>query len=247
MNPLKALIDIIYPPKCHICDAFLDPVEGELNGESTSICEACFSDLVPIESPYCPICSIPFVSREGDSHLCEDCMRKRPFFSALAAPYVFDGALMSAVHAFKYGTKSYLINPLGPLLTRFARDLFLKTDGLLIMPVPLHPKRLRQRGFNQSALLARHVAKALNTDLDISSLMRIKYTVPQTGLNKKERQKNIRGAFQVQTSAKIKKKKILLIDDVATTGNTLNECARMLRKSGCKDVFSLVLARAVNF
>jgi ComF family protein len=151
---------------------------------------------------------------------------------------------MDAIHQFKYGSKSYLSESLGPLFAQFAGSLFRKSDSLLTMPVPLHPKRLRERGFNQSLLLARHVAVQLDTDLDFLSLRRIKYTSPQTGLGKEERRKNVRNAFQLMHSEAVKGKTVLLVDDVATTGNTLNECARILKKSGSRDVFCLVLARA---
>ena len=112
------------------------------------------------------------------------------------------------------------------------------------MPVPLHLKRLRQRGFNQSLLLARHVADRLQCELDFLSLRRVRYTLPQTGLGKDERRKNVRGAFHLKDPEIVKGKTVLLVDDVATTGNTLNECSRVLKKAGCNEVFCLVLARA---
>ncbi len=154
---------------------------------------------------------------------------------------------MKAIHLFKYGSKILLGESLGPLLARFAETRILDTGHLLTMPVPLHPRRLRERGFNQSLVLARHVAGHLQTELDFLSLRRIKYTLPQTGLGKKDRQKNVRQAFGVTDHEAIKGKTILLVDDVSTTGNTLNECAKVLRKSGCKRVLCLVLARAGNF
>jgi len=113
------------------------------------------------------------------------------------------------------------------------------------MPVPLHPKRLRERGFNQSLLLARQVAHRLNGELDFSSLVRPKYTTPQTTLSKKERQKNVQNAFRLKAPDVVSKKNILLVDDVATTGNTLNECARVLTLGGAKAVFCVTLAKAV--
>jgi ComF family protein len=111
------------------------------------------------------------------------------------------------------------------------------------MPVPLHPKRLRERGFNQSLLLAERVAAALNADLDFSSLKRIRYTQPQTELGSEERKKNVRKAFGVSEREAVKGRAVLLVDDVATTGSTLNECARTLKRAGCRHVFCLVLAR----
>jgi ComF family protein len=174
-------------------------------------------------------------------------LRKRPFYEAAAAPYLYEGSLMTAIHHYKYGPKSSLASSLGPLLARFAEGWIKNSDGLLTMPVPLHPKRLRERGFNQSLLLARHVAGRLQSELDFLSLRRVRYTLPQTGLGKDERRKNVRGAFELREPEMVKGKTILLVDDVSTTGNTLNECARVLKKAGCKKVLCLVLARAGSF
>ena len=241
MNIFSDLIDAVYPPRCHICHDFLQCGQPE-NG-SGFFCQACSDDFNPITSPICPVCSAPLDASQED-HWCEDCLRKRPHYEATHACYLYDGAVMDVIHQFKYGAKSYLSESLGPLFAQFTGNLFLKSDKLLTMPVPLHPKRLRERGFNQSLLLARHVAVQLGTDLDFLSLRRIKYTSPQTGLGKEERRKNVRNAFQLTHSEAVKGKTVLLVDDVATTGNTLNECARILKKSGSRDVFCLVLARA---
>jgi ComF family protein len=150
---------------------------------------------------------------------------------------------MTAVHELKYGARSQVALSLGPLLANFAKQ-WLPSQVGMTMPVPLHPKRLRERGFNQSLLLAKPVAGVLGTQLDFLSLRRVKSTQPQTGLGKAERRKNVRRAFEVANPAAINEKTILLVDDVATTGNTLNECARVLRRAGSKKVFCVVFARA---
>ena len=111
------------------------------------------------------------------------------------------------------------------------------------MPVPLHPKRLRERSFNQSLLLARHVARRLGFELDFLSLRRVRYTQPQTGLKKDQRRKNVRKAFDLKAPDVVKGRDVILVDDVTTTGNTLNECARVLKRSGAKNVFCVTLAR----
>ena len=114
------------------------------------------------------------------------------------------------------------------------------------MPVPLHPKKLRERGFNQSLLLARHIAAQLDVELDFLSLRRIRYTQPQTGLKRDERRKNVRKAFGLKDPKAVRGRTVLLVDDVTTTGNTLNECARLLKRSGAEDVYSAVLARTAG-
>jgi len=244
MNLLSKFIDIIYPPRCPICRKFLwDNRTGD-KSNGVSFCEACFSDFKKIRSPLCPICWRPFVSQVEEDHPCEDCLRTKPFYEAAAAPYLFEGSLMTAIHKYKYGPKSFLADYLGPLLAHFAERWGVTSDDFLAMPVPLHLKRLRQRGFNQSLLLARHVADRLQCELDFLSLRRVRYTLPQTGLGKDARRKNVRGAFHLKDPEIVKGKTVLLVDDVATTGNTLNECSRVLKKAGCNEVFGLVLARA---
>lgn len=150
---------------------------------------------------------------------------------------------MTAIHQCKYGRKSHLAETLGPLLATFSRTWLNHLNSPLIMPIPLHPVRLRERGFNQSLLLARFVMSALDAELDFLTLRRIRYTQPQTGLKRDERRKNVRRAFGVVDGEALEGRSIILVDDVATTGNTLNECARVLKRAGAKRVFGLVLAR----
>jgi ComF family protein len=150
---------------------------------------------------------------------------------------------MEAIHQFKYAGKSHLAGSLGLLLTSFAKRWADGAHGYLMMPVPLHPRRLRERGFNQSLLLARYAAPLLDAELDFLSLRRIRYTQPQTGLKSEERRKNVRRAFHIVDRKVVKGRTILLVDDVTTTGNTLNECARTLKRAGSKKVLCLTLAR----
>jgi ComF family protein len=241
---LKNFIDIIYPPRCPVCREFLVNERPERENGAATFCRTCLADFRKITSPGCPICGRTFEPEGGEDHLCEECLRKRPFFEAVGAAYLYEGALMEAIHLFKYGSRSFLADSLGPLLGQFARKWLKQADGYLTIPVPLHPKRLRERGFNQSLLLARHVSEQLHTELDFLSLRRIRYTSPQTGLGKDGRQKNVRKAFRVVKPDAVKKKTVLLVDDVFTTGNTLNECARALKRSDCDKILCLVLARA---
>lgn len=247
MNPFKSLIDVIYPPRCPICGNFFkkELCRGE-NG-AHAFCPLCNADFRRITSPLCTTCGTPFGSKEDDDHLCEDCIRKRPYFKSARAPYLYEGAIMTAIHRFKYAPKGLLADSLGPILAEFAHDWLRETNQFLAIPVPLHPRRLRERGFNHSLLLARHVAAKLTTQLDFLALRRVRYTAPQTGLKKKERQKNVRRAFQVMEPEAVKDREILLVDDVATTGSTLNECARALKRAGSKEIMCIVLARTGSF
>lgn len=244
MNLIRELADIIYPPRCAICRQFLWKSPLIKGDNSFSFCPTCIADFRHIRSPLCPICGAPFFSEIKDDHPCEDCLRKRPFYDSAGAPYRYEGPILKAIHRLKYGAKGFLADSLGPLLARFVEEWIKNPGHLLIMPVPLHPRRVRERGFNQSLLLARHVAKGLKSDLDFLSLKRVRYTLPQTRLAKKERQRNVRRAFQLKTRDAVKGKTILLVDDVVTTGNTLNECARVLKKGGSGKVFCASLARS---
>ncbi len=243
MSFFGQLIDIIYPPRCAICNRFL--WRGPLVREPLSpfFCPDCLAGFHPLASPMCPICSQPFSTAEGEDHVCEECLRRRPSYEALWACYCYEGAVLEGIQRLKYGKKGLLADALGPILARFAAERITQSRGHLIMPVPLHPRRLRERGFNQSLVLARHVAKTLRMDLDFSCLRRIRYTLPQASLAKKDRHHNVRGAFEVRDPGRIKGKSLIIVDDVVTTGSTLNECARVLKRYGAAEVFGLSLAR----
>jgi ComF family protein len=153
--------------------------------------------------------------------------------------------LRSVIQKFKYGRKVSLGKPLGRLMARGCEDFLGRCRAELIVPVPLHPKRLRWRGFNQSVLLARQVSRAYATPMDPFVLVRHRETPPQTQLSEEERRKNMRGAFTVHPNRAVKNRTILLVDDVYTSGATVNECSRALRRGGARDVYVLTLARAV--
>jgi ComF family protein len=150
---------------------------------------------------------------------------------------------MDAIQRFKYNSETQLTSSFGALFSFFAREWIPNPKGVLTIPVPLHRRRLRERGFNQSLLLAKTLSTSLGTQLDYLSFIRKRYTRAQTGLGKEERRKNVKDAFSVIYPNLIEGKKIILVDDVFTTGHTLNECAKALKKSGAVVVICLTLAR----
>ncbi len=243
MKYLSQLIDIIYPPRCHICGGFLSADEDLPS--SHNLCNECLGDLIPITHPICTICGMPFPTSKGQDHPCENCLRKRPWYDFVRTPYLYSGQLMDAIHRFKYYSETQLTSSLGTLLSSFAKGLIPNPEDFLTVPVPLHRRRLRERGFNQSLLLAKVLASDLGTQLDYLSLTRKRYTRAQTGLKKEERRKNVKDAFSVIHPEPIKGRKILLVDDVFTTGHTLNESTRTLKKSGAVVVICLTLARTL--
>jgi ComF family protein len=243
MKFLSQLIDIIYPPRCHICSRFLSP--DERPHSSFHLCSRCLAGLTPITHPMCTVCGLPFPTSPGPDHLCENCFRKQPWYDFLRSPYLYSGPFMESIQRFKYNMETHLKSSLGHLLSSFAKEWIPNLKDFVIVPVPLHRRRLRERGFNQSLLLARILASDLGNQLDYLSLIRNRYTRAQTGLKKKERRKNVKDAFSIIHPDAIKDKKILLVDDVFTTGYTLNECARTLKKSGATTVICLTMARTL--
>lgn len=248
----QAFLDAIFPPKCLICGAFDglvpdDKVSFDSPAHVTAsyFCEACRKGLIPIASPFCSKCGLPFISREGEDHTCAECLVEEKYFRRARAFGVYDGSLMEAIHRFKYAKRVSFSRPLS-VLVREAFFRFWDVNSIdLIVSVPLHMKRLRERGFNQSFLLIRRWAKQEGLAFDGLTLSRSRWTEPQTALSRKERQKNIKGAFAVKDPEKIVGQKILLVDDVYTTGSTVNECARVLMEASAQVVDVLTLARAL--
>ena len=253
----QAILRAIFPTKCLICGAFNctqlsdDKVARRAPPDALShltfgyFCDSCQKGFTAIASPFCSKCGLPFVSREGEDHMCSECLLEKRYFRRARAFGVYDGSLMEAIHLFKYAKKTSLSRPLS-LLAKEAFFQFWDTSTIdLLVPVPLHPKRLRGRGFNQAYLLIRRWAKEEQIPFDGLTLLRSRWTEPQTTLSRTERQKNITGAFSIEYPEKIKDRKILLVDDVYTTGATVNECARVLIKAGAEFVDVLTLARAV--
>ena len=249
----QASLQAIFPPRCLICGAFgylqhsAENVKSDRLAQLTAgyFCESCRKGVTAVSSPFCTRCGLPFVSREGEDHTCSECILEKRHFRIARAFGVYNGSLMEAMHLFKYAKKASLSKPLG-LLTRETFFRFWDNDSVdLVVPVPLHVKRLRERGFNQAHLLIRRWAKEEGISFDGLALFRSRWTEPQTTLSRAERQKNIKGAFSVVSPQNIKGKRILLVDDVYTTGSTVNECAKVLAKADAEFVDVLTLARAV--
>ena len=217
------------------------------------LCPVCIRGMVGVESPICVCCGLPFKSRQGHDHPCGECIDASKKFRIARAPLVYEQILTKVIHCFKYQGKIQLARPLGKLLhTTFRR--FWDQDSIdMIVPVPLHIKRLRKRGFNQAYLLVRNWNTTAGKDgsglpdlrVERDVLIRTAFTKPQSTLGRAERGVNIKNAFTLADPDKIADKRILLVDDVYTTGATVDECARILLKFGARQVDVLTLARAV--
>jgi len=241
MELLQGLLNLIYPPRCLICKKLLENNDG--------LCRECFQAIEIISAPYCNICGKPLEPVQSfagvDSPVCSDCRGRKLFFRYARSIGKYKGILKECIHLLKYRGKKVLLKPLD-ILVKKCIDRFIPFEKIsFIMPVPLHKKRFRQRGFNQSELIAELIGKHCRIPVLSTLLNRTVYTPSQTTLTKVERAKNVKGAFEVNESPYIKMGTILLVDDVYTTGATVNECARVLKRAKAKELYVLTLAHGI--
>ena len=242
---LDSLVDWLYPPRCRACS---ESIRGR---DREYFCSTCWPQIQLVAHPFCAICGRPFPDSSGDDHVCGVCLARNPQYARAPSwacyprEEAIDHPLRQVIQKFKYGRRVALGKPLGRLMARGCEEFLLTCKTETIIPVPLHPRRLRWRGFNQSVLLARQIGRAYNLPLDCFALYRKMDTPPQTQLPEEERRKNMRGAFALSGKTAVKGKCLLLVDDVYTSGATVNECSRVLKQGGARAVFVLTLARAV--
>lgn len=235
----------MFPSDCRIC---LQPL---IKISNLPVCEECLAKVVPLDGVLCRICGEKLFSsyvQTEDGPLCGLCRRIAPQFRRAAAFGSYDGELRELVHLFKYNAVKPAGRLLATLLRRTIAELQLPAD-LVLIPVPLWPGKRQARGFNQAEAIARafcSLQASSSIQLETSSLVRTRETASQTGLTRKQRRANVRGAFAVTKAEKVRGRSILLIDDVMTTGTTVNECARVLLRAGAKEVFVATVARATR-
>ena len=230
---LNNILNILFPETCPTC-------AGRSHNHSIApFCRECWQSLAPYNGPKCQRCGKPLVS--DISIMCGECINDEPAFISADSFGLYDGSLKKAINLLKYHGVKRLSGPLSDLFSG------LHLPGVdAVVPVPLHQKRLRQREYNQSALIAYNIAKRIECNLVADSLTKIKDTPQQVGLSSKNRRKNIKNAFDVKHKNSVKGKKILLIDDVITTGATIRECSRILKKAGAHSIYALGLAHGIT-
>jgi ComF family protein len=231
--------DLVLPPTCLSC--------RKPAGVAGGLCPACWQGIGFIGRPYCEKLGTPFVSEMGEGALSPSAIANPPAYDRARAAARFSDVARDLVHLLKYGDRLDLAKPLGEWMARAGRELLADADA--VVPVPLHWSRLFQRRYNQSAMLAREVSRLAEVPVEDDILLRTRPTRPQVGLARKERAQNVQGAFAIAEGARIrvKGKKLVVIDDVLTSGATADACARILRRTGAARVDMLVLARVVNF
>jgi len=235
----KSLLDVLFPPRCIICRSFI-PRAGSIH-----ICSDCLKTVRYIENPCCTICGEPFHGA-GISHVCGSCAARMPGYDMAKAALIYDGICRDLIHAFKYDYKTHLRHTLANLAVEAFEQFVEECCPDVVVPVPLCKRRLVQRGFNQAVLLAELLAGRRKIPLERQAMRRTRWTEPQIKLDAEQRRMNVEGAFAVLKPGSITDKRILLLDDVLTTGSTADECARVLKKSGAVSVDVFTLARAVT-
>ncbi len=220
----------LFPPSCILCDAH--------GLDYKDICSGCHADL-PANTLHCPCCAQPLETAPGDGLACGQCLKKPPPYSQVIAPFLYQHSLKWLITGLKFHRQYKNARLLGQLFSDRLQKLSTYPD--YIIPVPLHPKRLRQRGFNQSEEIASIIAKQLRIPLRLDLCQRIKLSPPQSGLHAKERQKNIRNAFKAKP---LPGHHVVIFDDVMTTGATVSELSKTLKKAGATRVDVWVCARA---
>jgi ComF family protein len=232
------MADQIWVPRCAACDARLDSASGA--GLSSVFCEPCARSVVETGPARCPVCALPF-DGTGAEHPCRDCILSPPPFSRAIAPYRYGGALATAIARLKYQPAHWLGGPLGDLL---AASLPAARGVDVVMPVPLHYGRQRRRGFNQSALLAARLARALGVPLVTAALRRTRDTPSQARQGRAERLTSLEGAFAASARRLAPGSTVLLVDDVVTTTATMRAASEALVAAGVRRVDVIALARS---
>lgn len=231
---IQIIINAILPPRCLIC--------GKIIPSDHSLCTDCFNDITFISKPYCSHCGLPISTRENNELECVTCLAQKDPFRLCRSAVKYDEFSKSLLLDFKFSDRLDNKVLLSNWLFMAGKDIF--HQGIdLIIPVPLHYMRLFKRKYNQSAILAAEISKKINVPVDYNSLKRIRHTIPQVSCSGKQRSKNVKNAFSIIHPENIKGKRIVLIDDIYTTGSTLKECAKALKKAGAKSVDALTVAR----
>ena len=241
----ESLFSVLFPSDCRICQSALTKIS------TLPVCQACLQKIAPLSGIICNICGEKLFSRYVETEegpRCGMCRRVPPPFRRAVAYGAYDGVLRDLIHLLKYQR----VHPVAPLLARLQMEATAPIglpQNLLVIPVPLFKRKLRDRGFNQAEEIARAFVdrcKGRSIQLETSSLVRTRETASQTGLTRHQRRANMRGAFSVVKPDRIQGRSLLVVDDVMTTGTTAGECARVLLRAGARQVFVATVARATR-
>lgn len=231
----------ILPPRCLLCDTMTLPHAAETRSHNADLCITCWPTLLRLDCNICTRCGHPFTTQMPEGTCCPSCLADPPAYDRARAALVYNKSSRTLILRFKHADATHAAPALAAMMCQAGQDLLRDAD--LIVPVPLHWHRLWKRQYNQSALLAKFISKATGVPCDLSSLKRKRQTRPQGGLGRRARKRNVQGAFLIKEPTMFKGKRIILIDDVLTTGATVQACARCLYAAGAYSVDVLTLAR----
>ncbi len=234
MNILKAINNLLFPPRCIFCDCILD------YRTSLNVCDRC-KESVP--SPKGLRCSFCYRKTKGyfGTDLCHHCRSKMPYFDRVVSAFVYDGYVRDCILRLKFHGRTDHAATMGYYMSLKVEDF---SNADVLIPVPISKERLYERGYNQSELFTKIISKKLDIPMITNALYKVKDTPPQSTLRFERRAENVKGAYKVYRSELIKDKSIILTDDVTTTRSSLNECAHMLKKAGAKSVVCVTFAVA---
>ena len=230
------MLDLLYPRNCIHCGASSPEALPHL-------CWDCLSDTPKIEPPFCACCGDPVAGDIQHDYTCFACSRQTPAFEFARSALRYEGAVGAALRDLKYNKAVWLARDLAELLFACVRAEYPDVGFDRVSAVPLHPARRRERGYNQSALLAASLARKMNLPYEEKTARRIRSTTTQTGLTAPQRAANVHAAFRSGFFARLNGKRILLVDDVMTTGATVNACAAALKEGGAQTVHVVTVAR----
>lgn len=226
------IIDLIYPRRCPVCHDIVMP-KGQL------ICPACEKKLIVVREPRCKKCSKKISGQEQE--LCYDCAGKKHYYTQGVSVFTYNDEMKNSIYQYKYHGKREYADYYIRSLIKYGEYYIRHWRPQLILPIPLHPKKQKERGFNQAEILARGLEKQFQIQLDTKLLIRKKYTTPQKELGNQARKKNLRNTFAIK-SGREKVKRVLVVDDIYTTGSTIDEAARILRKWGASEIYFITLS-----
>jgi len=229
-------LDAALPPRCLLCN--------EEQANTGALCAACWRKVTFLSAPCCACCGVPFTFEMGPEALCASCSRKQPSFARARAAFRYDDDSKKLILSFKHGDRLHLAPAFGGWMRRSGEAILEDADALV--PVPLHWTRLFKRRYNQAALLARAVHKAGGPPVAVDWLIRRRRTPSQGHLNAANRIANVKRAFGMKKGHQAEGKRIVLVDDVLTTGATVGACAKVLTRAGARSVDVLTLARVVR-
>ncbi|GMO62230.1 MAG: ComF family protein [Rickettsiales bacterium] len=232
---LDFLVRLLFPPKCMVCKRIIT--------EYDTICPECWAKVKKIQRPFCAKCSEPLEFKISDDDICLNCLKNEPLYIKSRTAFIYNKFISKIIMRFKFYDETYLKTFMAKNMIDASADIIAQID--ILIPVPLHKNRLRQRKYNQSLLLCKEIAKRTGKIVITDFLYKSKHTIPQAKLNQISRKENLKNNFKINKKYKglYKDKNFAIVDDVITTGTTINECVKILNRRGIKNVYAISFAK----